>query len=197
MIVRLLVPTHNITLYRNSNNKCRCISTNSRSASVPLHPISRGLMVDPRYQKKKSGLAAHQPCRYHRTFMTRVRYAWRLQPVLRVRAAFRERSEGSSVSEPDFRSHHHSSLSLSISRVVLPNPPAGYHVIFVAQYVMLEAQPSRSTNPYAKAPMIPCRLSGACSGCDARLLSLLCVTNEPITVQNKGPALLFAYREQC
>jgi hypothetical protein len=66
VIVRLLVPTHNITLYRNSNNKCRCISTNSRSASVPLHPISRGLMVDPRYQKKKSGLAAHQPCRYHR-----------------------------------------------------------------------------------------------------------------------------------
>jgi hypothetical protein len=101
------------------------------------------------------------------------------------------------VSEPDFRSGRPSSLSLSISRVVPPNPPAGNHVIFVEQCGTLEAQPSRSTNPCAKAPMKPCRLSGACSGCDARLLSMLCVTNEPITAQNKDPALLFAYREQC
>lgn len=116
-----------------------------------------------------------------------------MQPVLRVRSG----SIPKFVSEPDFRSGHPSSLSLSISRVVLPNPRAGNHVIFVAKCGTLEAQPSRSTNPYAKAPMEHCRLSGACSGCDARLPSTLCVTNEPITVQNKDPALLFAYREQC
>jgi hypothetical protein len=120
----------------------------------------------------RSVLAAYEP-RYTATIRDESAICLKImQPVLRVRAAFRKHSEGSSVSETDFRSDHTSSLSLSFSRVVLPNPPAGYHVIFVAQCGTLEAQPSRSSNPYAKAPMVHCRLGGACSGCDARLLLL-------------------------
>lgn len=191
------MPTHNITFYRNSNNKCKCTSIKNRSASIPLHLISPGAMVGPWYQRKqRPGSTRIIP--YHQNVYDESAICLEImRPVLRIRAAFRKHSEGSSVSEPDFRSGHPSSRSLSVSRIVSPNPPAGYHVIFVAQCGTLEAQPSKSTDSYAKAPMMLCRLSVACSGCDARLLSTLCVTNEPITAQDKDPALLFAYREQC